>query len=224
MIQPDTIRFLKELTKNNHKDWFDEHRKQYETAKQNFRELVELIIREHSKKDSSLAALSSKDCMFRINRDVRFSKNKAPYKTNFGASIQAGGKKSMLAGYYFHIEPGGKSFVGGGLYMPEAAQLQKVRQEIDYNWKEFTGILQAKPFIKTYGGLEKGEGISLTREPKGYEKDNPAIEMLKLKSWVATAPLLDKQLTQADLPKIILHSFSVLQPLLVFLNRSLADE
>jgi uncharacterized protein (TIGR02453 family) len=162
--------------------------------------------------------------MFRINRDVRFSKNKAPYKTNFGASIQAGGKKSMLAGYYFHLEPGGKSFVGGGLYMPEAAQLQKVRQEIDYNWKEFAGILQAKPFVKTYGSLEKGEGISLTREPKGYEKDNPAIEMLKLKSWVATAPLSDKQLTQADLPKIILHSFSVLQPLLVFLNRSLADE
>jgi uncharacterized protein (TIGR02453 family) len=108
--------------------------------------------------------------------------------------------------------------------MPEAAQLQKVRQEIDYNWKEFTGILQAKPFVKTYGSLEKGEGMSLTREPKGYEKDNPAIEMLKLKSWVATAPLSDKQILQADLPKIILHSFSVLQPLLVFLNRSLADD
>jgi uncharacterized protein (TIGR02453 family) len=224
MIQPATLRFLKALTKNNHKDWFDQHRNEYETAKQNFRELVELIIREHGKKDSSIASLSSKDCMFRINRDVRFSKNKAPYKTNLGASIQAGGKKSMLAGYYFHLEPGGKSFVGGGLYMPEANQLQKVRQEIDYNWAEFTRILQAKSFIKTYGSLEKWEGMALTREPKGYEKDNPAIEILKLKSWVATAPLTDQQITQPDLPKTILQCFSVLQPLLVFLNRSLADD
>ena len=126
MIQPATLRFIKELTKNNHKDWFNEHRKQYETAKQNFRELVELIIREHSKKDGSLAALSAKDCMFRINRDVRFSKNKAPYKTNFGASIQAGGKKSMLAGYYFHLEPGGKSFVGGGSNVFNALSAFKV--------------------------------------------------------------------------------------------------
>lgn len=224
MIQPATLRFLKALTKNNHKDWFDQHRNEYETAKQNFRELVELLIREHGKKDSSIASLSSKDCMFRINRDVRFSKNKAPYKTNLGASIQAGGKKSLLAGYYFHLEPGGKSFVGGGLYMPEANQLQKVRQEIDYNWAEFTRILQAKPFIKTYGSLEKWEGMALIREPKGYEKDNPAIEILKLKSWVATAPLTDQQITQPDLPKTILQSFSVLQPLLVFLNRSLADD
>jgi uncharacterized protein (TIGR02453 family) len=224
MIQPATLRFLKALTKNNHKDWFDQHRNEYETAKQNFRELVELLIREHGKKDSSIASLSSKDCMFRINRDVRFSKNKAPYKTNLGASIQAGGKKSMLAGYYFHLEPGGKSFVGGGLYMPEANQLQKVRQEIDYNWAEFTRILQAKPFIKTYGSLEKWEGMALTREPKGYEKDNPAIEILKLKSWVATAPLTDQQITQPDLPKTILQCFSVLQPMLVFLNRSLADD
>lgn len=224
MIQVATLRFLKELTKNNQKDWFDAHRNQYEAAKQNFRALVEYIILEHGKKDNSIAALTAKDCLFRINRDVRFSKNKAPYKTNFGASIQAGGKKSMLAGYYFHLEPGGKSFVGGGLYMPEANQLQKVRQEIDYNWPEFSRILQAKSFVKTYGGLEKWEGMSLTREPKGYEKDNPAIEMLKLKSWVATAPLTDQQITQPDLPKIILQSFSVLQPLLVFLNRSLADE
>jgi uncharacterized protein (TIGR02453 family) len=224
MIQPATLRFLKALTKNNHKDWFDQHRNEYETAKQNFRELVELLIREHGKKDSSIASLSSKDCMFRINRDVRFSKNKAPYKTNLGASIQAGGKKSLLAGYYFHLEPGGKSFVGGGLYMPEANQLQKVRQEIDYNWAAFTGILQAKSFVKTYGSLEKWEGMALIREPKGYEKDNPAIEILKLKSWVATAPLTDQQITQPDLPKTILQSFSVLQPLLVFLNRSLADD
>jgi uncharacterized protein (TIGR02453 family) len=106
MIQPATLRFIKELTKNNHKEWFNEHRKQYETAKQNFRELVELIIREHSKKDNSLASLSSKDCMFRINRDVRFSKNKAPYKTNFGASIQAGGKKVYVSRLLFSLRAG----------------------------------------------------------------------------------------------------------------------
>ena len=126
----------------------------------------------------------AKDCVFRINRDVRFSKNKDPYKTNMGASINSGGKKAMTAGYYFHFEPGGKSFVGGGLYMAEPDKIKKVRQEIDYNWTDFKKILDNKKFKQQYNNLDLSEGISLVREPKGYEKDNPAIQYIKLKTIV----------------------------------------
>ncbi|MFN5428111.1 MAG: DUF2461 domain-containing protein, partial [Bacteroidota bacterium] len=201
MLQPTTLRFLKNLARNNHKEWLDANRPAYESAKADFITLVEQVLGQLKKKEAALTTLTPKDCIFRINSDVRFSKDKSPYKTNMGASIKAGGKKSLLAGYYIHIEPGGKSFVGGGLYMPDPAALQKVRQEIDYNWDEFSRILRSAAFKKTYGELEKWEGMILAREPKGYEKDNPAIEFLKLKSFVATQPLTDKQLTEANLTR-----------------------
>src|SRR5881296_1954324 len=106
MLQQSTIKFLKDLKKNNTKEWFDANRKVYESAKQDFENLVQTVITQYCKKDNDIASLKPKDCMFRINRDIRFSKDKSPYKTNFGASINKGGKKSMLAGYYFHCEPG----------------------------------------------------------------------------------------------------------------------
>ena len=111
MLQPTTLKFLVNLKKNNNKEWFDTNRKLYELAKVDFANLVESVIKQVEKKDTSIAGLTAKDCMFRINRDVRFSKNKEPYKTNFGASITAGGKKSILAGYYFHLEPGQKNYL-----------------------------------------------------------------------------------------------------------------
>ena len=186
MLQPSTLKFLKDLKKNNTKEWFEKNRKAYEAAKEDFASLVNTVITQFGKKDEGIATLTAKDCLFRINRDVRFSKNKAPYKSNMGASIIHGGKKSELAGYYFHFEPGGKSFVGGGRYMVEPDMMKKIRQEIDYSWQEFSKIIKNKKFASLYGDLEKGEGWSLSREPKGYEKDNPAITYIKLKSWVAT--------------------------------------
>ncbi len=223
MLQPTTLKFLVNLKKNNSKEWFDTNRKLYELAKVDFANLVESVIKQVEKKDTSIAGLTAKDCMFRINRDVRFSKNKEPYKTNFGASITAGGKKSILAGYYFHLEPGGKSFVGGGLYVAEPDKLKKIRQEIDYGWNEFSKTIQHKKFKEYYTDLDKSEGMSLVREPKGYEKDNPAIDYIKLKSWIALRPITDKQLTEKELVKIISSSFEALQPLLVFLNRGLSE-
>jgi uncharacterized protein (TIGR02453 family) len=223
MLQPTTLKFLQTLKKNNSKEWFDINRKQYELAKADFAALVDEIIKSFGKKDPSIAGLLAKECVFRINRDVRFSKNKEPYKTNMGASITAGGKKIMMAGYYFHLEPGGNSFVGGGLYMAEPDKLKKVRQEIDYGWAEFSKIIQQKKFKEYYTDLDKSEGMSLVREPKGYEKDNPAIDYIKLKSWIALKPITDKQLTDKDLVKIICTSFESLQPLIVFLNRALSE-
>ncbi len=220
MLQNTTLKFIGELKENNNKDWFESNRKQYESAKENFGETVNELIAGLSKKDEDIATLTAKDCMFRINRDVRFSKDKSPYKTNFGASINRGGKKSFFAGYYFHCEPG-KSFAGGGLWMPETEHLKKIRQEIDYNWEDFKKIIKSKSFVNTYGDLNKNEEATLNREPKGYDKMNPAIEYIKLKCWIATKPIADADLTGTGATKKILSAFNALLPLIKFLNRAI---
>ncbi len=221
MLQAATIKFLKDLKKNNHKEWFDANRKQYDAAKEDFAGLIKKVIEMHGKKDETIASLQPKDCVFRINRDIRFSKDKTPYKTNFGASINRGGKKSVFSGYYFHCEPGGESFVGGGLWMPEPEDLKKVRQEIDYSFAEFKKIITSKKFTGVYKELYKGEDILLSREPKGYEKDNPAIEFIKLKAFIAMQPLTEADLVSKDLLKKIGTAYETLQPLIMFINRAL---
>jgi uncharacterized protein (TIGR02453 family) len=218
MLSASTFKFLQALKKNNNKPWFDQHRKDYEAAKQDHLALVQAVIDLHGKKDPSIHNLTAKECVFRINRDVRFSKDKSPYKVNFGASINKGGKKAWnLAGYYFHIEPG-KSFAGGGLYMPEAPVLKMVRQEIDYNLEAFEKILKDKKFRSLYGDLDRSKEISLTRVPKGYEPDNPAAEHLKLKGFIAMVNIPDEVLTTKAAAKTIATAFETLQPLVRFLN------
>ncbi len=220
MIQQTTLSFLKGLKKNNEKTWFDLHRKQYDAARKNVEEFVQSVINVHSKNDPGIAGLEARKCMFRINRDVRFSKDKSPYKTNFGASINEGGKKALAGGYYIHIEPG-NSFAGGGIYMPMPAELKKVRQEIDYNTEEFESILSEKSFRTIFNGLTEGTGMKLTRVPQGFDKDSLAAEYLMYKSYVAMVPLTDKELTDASASKKILKAFEALQPLLRFIKRSL---
>lgn len=222
MLLPATIKFLKDLKKNNDKSWFDAHRPQYEAAKKNFEQFIQAVIDKHSKQDASIKEQTAKSCMFRINRDVRFSKDKSPYKTNFGASINRGGKKSIYAGYYFHCEPG-ESFVGGGLWMPMPPETKKIRQEIDYCFDEFKKITGNKKFQAIYGKLYQGEDVSLSRVPQGFEKDNPAADFLKLKSWLAMEKLKDSDLTSDGLVKKTVAAFEALQPLLMFLNRALDE-
>lgn len=222
-MQNSTLQFLSEIKNNNHKEWFETNRKRYEAAKEDFGKLIGELIAKHGKKDVSIASLTVKDCTFRFNRDIRFSKDKSPYKTNFGASLNKSKKKGHFAGYYFHLEPGNNSFAGGGIWMPEADIVKKIRQEIDYNWKEFKGIVKNKKFVKEFGYLDKSSESSLTREPKGYDKDNAAIEYLKLKSWVALKPISDEDLTSKDLSKKVLSAFDALQPLVYFLNTVFED-
>jgi uncharacterized protein (TIGR02453 family) len=164
--------------------------------------------------------LKPKDCMFRINRDVRFSKDKSPYKTNMGAFINRGGKKSIYAGYYFHCEPG-NNFVGGGLWMPMPNELKKVRQEIDYCFDEFSKIVSNKKFKTIYGNVHEGDDMKLSRPPKGYDESNPAIEFIKLKSFIAMQKLDDKDMTDKNISSKIANAFDALQPMIKFLNRAL---
>lgn len=220
MLQQSTLRFLKNIKKNNDKSWFEAHRNQYEDAKTDYENFIQAVLDRHSKKDEDLKELTAKKCMFRINRDVRFSKDKSPYKSNFGASMARGGKKSIFSGYYFHCEPG-KSFVGGGLWIPMPAEMKKVRQEIDYCLDEFRQIVTSKKFKSVYQELYSGEDSKLTKVPQGFEKDNPAAEYLKLKSWLAMREVSDAELTSKDLLKKTTEAFDALQPLIKFLNRAL---
>lgn len=218
MLQPSTLKFLKSLRLNNNKVWFDEHKTEYQAAKADFESMVQQLIDGLSKQEPSMQGLQLKDCVFRIYKDVRFSKDKTPYKVNLAASFQAGGKKSTLAGYYFHMEPGGNSFAGGGLWMPGAPELKKLRQEIDYNFQEFEQLISHKEFIKQFGKIE---GEALKTAPQGYQPDNPAIAYLKLKSFVVSHPFTDEACTQPALVREILKTFTVMQPFIQFINRAM---
>lgn len=222
MLQGPTLKFLKDLSKNNHKPWFDEHRTTYEKAKSDFSSLINALLEKLSGEDDTLTGLTAKSCMFRINRDVRFSRNKEPYKTNFGASMNRGGKKSVFAGYYFHLEPGA-SFIGGGCWMPAPPELGKIRQEIDYNFGDFQKIIGSPAFKKHYGSLQQDGDLKLQRVPKGYESDNPAAEYLKLKSFIAMKPVTDKDLLSPDLLNNALNAYKALKPLIQFLNQGLSE-
>jgi uncharacterized protein (TIGR02453 family) len=219
MIEPSTLKFLRSLAKNNNKNWFDENRAQYEAAKSNFETFIQAVIDKHGQKDETIRDLTAKKCMFRINRDIRFSKDKSPYKTNFGASIDRGGKKSKYAGYYIHLEPG-KSFIGGGLWMPMPEETRNVRQEIDYCLDEFRGIVSSKKFKAVFGELYAGDDASLKKIPQGFAADNPAAPYLKLKSWLAMQEIPDTEVTSPTFLKKVTTAFETLQPFLAFINRA----
>jgi uncharacterized protein (TIGR02453 family) len=220
MISSPTLAFLKALKKNNNKTWFDEHRENYNAAKYNFEEFVALLLQKMIAFDEDMKELIPKNCTFRINRDVRFSKNKTPYKINLSASFNRGGKKSMYGGYYFHLQPGNNNFVGGGLWRPEPADLKKLRQEIDYCFPEFKKIIGAPAFKKHYGGLEKDENQMLVNIPKGYDKENPAADYLRMKSYIATKNLSDDDVLSPKLVNEVIQSFKALMPLVKFINRA----
>lgn len=222
MIQPSTLTFLKKLSRNNIKEWFDNHRAEYDAVKNNFELVVQEVVDRHSKVDPDLIGQEAKKCIFRINRDVRFSKDKTPYKTNLGASMSRGGKKSVFADYYMHIEPG-KSFLGGGMWMPEAGDLKKVRQEIDYCWDEFKQIINAAAFKKHYGTLYRSDGVEMTRVPRGFEKDNPAASFLKLKHIIGIHEVEDAVVTSPAFVNKVLTAYKALMPMLKFFNRALED-
>jgi uncharacterized protein (TIGR02453 family) len=219
LISTSTISFLKLLKKNNNKPWFDNNRDKYLIAKNNFEEFITELLHKMTLYDDDMKELTVKDCCFRINRDIRFSKNKTPYKISLSASFNKGGKKSIYAGYYLHLQPEGKSFVGGGLWHPEASELKKIRQEIDYCFPEFKKIIHATAFKKNYGELERDEKM-LVNVPKGYDKKNVAADFLKMKSFVATKNIPDEVALSTRFSDEIIQSFKALQPLVNFLNRA----
>jgi len=220
MLQKSTLDFLKSLKKNNNKEWFDKNKDKYLAAKENVEQLVEALIKSLSVFDKKLIGLKAKDCVFRIYRDVRFAKDKRPYKTNMGASISAGGKKAETAGYYIHFEPG-NSFIAGGRWMPSPEHLKKIRQEIDYNSKQLHKILNDKTFKKYYGELDT-EHYQLTRPPKGYDKDHPDVELLKLNSYIVWHQYKDSEVLSKNFVKEITKGAKIMKPMIDFLNEAVS--
>jgi uncharacterized protein (TIGR02453 family) len=218
MLNKTTLQFLKNLQANNNKPWMDDNRPAYENAKADWEQLVAKVIEQLAKQEPLIADLLPKNYTFRMNRDVRFSKNKEPYKCNFGASIKIGGKKSNYAGWYFQAQPSA-NFLGGGFWMPEPPVLAKIRQEIDYDLPAFTKIITNKKFTSTYtNGL--GTEASLVNVPKGYTADNAAAPYLKLKSFTAITSITDAQMCSKDAVKIIVDGLVALHPFLQFVNRA----
>ncbi len=216
MLQQNTLRFLASLAENNNKPWFDENKQSFLAAKEDVEHLVADVLVLLAEEDSAFVNHKAKDCVMRIYRDVRFSKDKSPYKTNFGVGFMAGGRKAMGAGYYLHIQPGA-SFIGGGIWMPEGKLLKAIRQEIDYGFDDFRKIVEDKKFIKLFGDIE---GERLQKLPKGYAEDNPAIHYLKLKSFTVGQSLADDTMTNKKVQKSILDAIQVMKPFVDFLNRA----
>jgi uncharacterized protein (TIGR02453 family) len=219
MTLPQILQFLQKLEKNNNKIWMDEHRSEYLDAKTSFEEFVDELLVEMKSIDKNLDTLTAKDCTFRINRDVRFSKNKNPYKNNMSAYFNQNGKKGIGAGYYFHLEPK-KCFVACGIWMPANDELKKIRQEIDYNLDELKSMMKKTEFKKQFeNGLAQSD--KLVRAPKGYEEDNEAIEFLKLKSFIVQKIINDETLLPKDIKKNIIAIMKAGKPLVEFINRGL---
>ncbi len=218
MEQEIIFSFLKALKKNNNRDWFEKNKPKYLTAKAEFELLIHDVIKGISKFDKKISPdMEAKDCVFRIYKDVRFSKDKTPYKTHFGASISPGGKKSPVAGYYFHMEPG-SVFLAGGNWQPEPIQLQAIRQEIDYNGGKLTSIINSKGFKKYFNGLS--DENKLKNVPKGFDVDNKHVELLKLKSFIVYHEMDDKKAKAKDFDKQITEGFKAMYPFIGFLREA----
>jgi len=219
MVRKSTLDFLKKLKKNNNRKWFNINKKLYEDARYDFEVCVFDMIQKLSDFDESVSGLEPKDCLFRIYRDVRFAKDKKPYKQNFGAAIQMGGRKSSKAGYYFHIEPGA-SMLAGGIYMPMPDILLAIRKLIAADYKEYEKIISNKDFKKLFGEIWGGDD-KLKTVPKGFEKDHPAAEHLKNKSFIVFKMLSDSDVLSKNFINNSAKIFKAMKPFNDFLNRAL---
>lgn len=218
MIAKETLDFLKKLDENNDRAWFQANKKLFDSAQDNVTAITGYLIGEIGKFDDAVADIDPKSCVFRIYRDVRFSKDKSPYKTNLGTYISPGGRKSMQPGYYFHIEPGA-SFVAAGKHLPDGPETLKIRSAIAANTSEFLKIVEEKSYRGFFGEMR---GDRLKNAPKGFDPDHKAVEYLKLKEFMAFAELHDdKQLTSPEFPKKLVKMAKEMYPLVAFLRNAL---
>ncbi len=213
----DILQFLKELTKNNNREWFAENKEWYQRCREKMFFLVDLLINEIRKFDAEIPVTDPAENVFRIYRDVRFSKDKSPYKTHFGCHISKGGRKSHFAGYYIQIAPG-ESFVGGGLYMPEKEHQKAVRQQILQYPDEFLGIIENPGFKAIFPEMLDHR---LKTAPRGFPKDHPYIDLLRYKSFVFSTTVTDEELTGEKLIEKTISAFKHLCKINSFLNEAL---
>jgi uncharacterized protein (TIGR02453 family) len=215
-IDQSTLDFLARLRKNNDREWFNKNRDQYEDAKKNFESFIQDVIVKISGFDPILKGLEASSCIYRINRDIRFSNDKSPYKAHMGAFIVRGGRKNgdRFAGYYVHIEPGA-SMIAGGAYVPPAPWLSAIREKIDQEPEKIIRILKNKEFVECFGELQ---GESLKKVPRGYPADHPHSELLKHKSFLVVNSPTDKEVAGTGFFDHVIKVARTMKPLNDFLN------
>ncbi len=215
-MKKSTLEFLKSLKKHNKKEWFLDNQKDYKASLEDFTGFIQELINGISQFDAGVGRLRARDCIFRIFRDVRFAHDKSPYKDHFGAWIAPGGRKSIQPGYYFHLEPGG-IFAGGGLHMPPGPQLLQIRRAIDASPGSFRKILSAPSFKKNFKSLS---GETLKSAPRGFARDNPNLDLLRYKSYVALRNFSDAECLSAGFLRKALPVYKEMLPLNKFLARA----
>lgn len=213
------LRFLAALKRNNNREWFEKNKATYLAAKTSFGDFLERLHGELVTFDSGLVGLNPRKLAFRIYRDVRFSKDKRPYKVHLGAGFSPGGKMEQEPGFYIHLEPG-NSFLAAGYYMPDSGNLAKIRQEIDYNAARLKKILHERNFKNFFSGFDDLDRVKTA--PKGYSKDHPHIDWLKNKSFVVSHSLADAELQKPGFHKKVAKACKAAKPLNDFLNDAMA--
>ena len=211
--------FLEALKANNNRDWFEANKARFKECRLVFEDLVGQVIEHLAQTDERFQDVKPKDCIFRIYRDVRFSKDKTPYKTSFSACIAEGGRKSSKAIRYLHLEPG-NTMLAGGMYRPEADQLKKIRQEIDYNAAPLKAVLADKGFMKYFDGMN---GEQLKRPPKGYDAEHPDIDLLRFKSFTVFYKMADKDVLGMGFMKKGMEVFEAITPFNAYLDEATAE-
>jgi len=210
--------FLRDLRDNNSRDWFEANRSRYEAARGTFVELLGDLIDGFASVDD-IGGVTVKECMFRINRDLRFSNDKTPYKTAMTALLGRGGRKSTGRSYYFHIEPDGQSMLAGGLWDPSPAQLTKMRHALGEDAGPFRKIIAKPDFVGCFGALS---GEALKTAPQGYAKDHPDIDLLRMKQFMAIHQLPDSQVCSGDLIPHALKVFKAMRPFEEYIEDALS--
>ena len=212
-ISSHTFQYLQDLKNNNTREWFHANKKRYDTVKSDFEETIKELIGSIGEFEN-MTGVEVKHCNYRIARDVRFTNDKAPYKSWLSASFSEGGRKSGRMDFYLHIQED-ESFLGGGMWSPTPEQLAKYRQEIDYNAQEFKAIIQDANFVKTFGNIQ---GEAVKSSPKGYSKDHPEIELIRFKQVFFMHNFTKEEVCSPDFVNNVTQTAKTLKPFLDYFN------
>ncbi|MGQ0600650.1 MAG: DUF2461 domain-containing protein [Anaerolineales bacterium] len=217
----ELVRFLSALKKHNNKPWFDENRPRYQALRGEFTEFVQNTIAGIGQFDPEVRDVRAEDCLFRINRDIRFSKDKTPYNTHFSAAIAPGGRKGQGPAYYFQIDWQGKLMQAGGVYMPPTPTLNRIRRFIASAPKRLERVIHEPKFVKSYGAFDTE--LKLQRPPVGFAADHPLIEHLKLKSFTVSREVAVKGKSATALRRALLAAFQDMHPFIEWLRDAVSD-